>query len=135
MGSIETFTVHVPQPTLDHLQERLRQTRWTDEIDDGWTFGTDRAELRALVDYWMGPFDWRRQEESINRFAQFHATVDGVGLHFVHERGVGEHPLPIILTPARRRHQAFLPSVATTRDARGSAPHRDDDALIPSLRR
>jgi len=35
---------------------------------------------------------------AINRFAQFRAMVNGVGVHFVHERGVGDHPLPIILT-------------------------------------
>jgi len=90
MTSIDTFRVNVPQRTLDDLQERLRRTRWTDEIDNGWTLGTDYGELRALVDYWTTVFDWRRQEEAINRFAQFRASVHGVGVHFIHERGVGE---------------------------------------------
>src|SRR5581483_6541820 len=58
----------------------------------------DNGELRALIDYWTHAFDWRRQEMAINRFAQFRAMVNGVGVHFVHERGVGDHPLPIILT-------------------------------------
>src|SRR5262249_30204771 len=98
MMSIDKFIVDVPQPTLDDLRSRLRRTRWTDEIDDGWTFGTDRAQLRALVEHWTDVFDWRRQEEAINRFAQFRATVNDVGIHFIHERGVGERPLPIILT-------------------------------------
>ena len=98
MTSIDTFRVNVPQRTLGDLQERLRRTRWADEIDNGWTLGTDYGELRALVDYWTTVFDWRRQEEAIYRFAQFRASVHGVGVHFIHERGVGEDPLPIILT-------------------------------------
>ena len=96
--SIESFVVDVPQHTLDELQDRLRRTRWTDEIDDGWTLGTDRSELRKLVHHWTTAFDWRRQEAEMNRLPQFRATVNGVGVHFVHERGVGDHPLPIVLT-------------------------------------
>ena len=69
--SIDAFRVSVPQRTLDDLQERLRRTRWTDEIDDGWTLGTNYGELRALVDYWTGAFDWRRQEEAISRSRNF----------------------------------------------------------------
>lgn len=49
MMSIDKFLVNVPQRTLDDLQERIGRTRWTDEIDDGWTLGTEHGELRALV--------------------------------------------------------------------------------------
>src|SRR5215467_13065366 len=96
--SISQFSVDVPQHTLDDLHDRLGRTRWTDEIAKGWALGTDRGELRTLVEHWASRFDWRRQEEAINRFAQFRATVNGVGVHFIHERGAGDHPLPIILT-------------------------------------
>jgi len=82
---ISPFTVDVPQPILDHLQDRLRRTRWTDEIGTGWALGTDRGELRSLIEHWAFAFDWRRQEEAINRFAQFRATVNGVGVHFIHD--------------------------------------------------
>jgi hypothetical protein len=47
----DRFLVSVPQGVLDDLRERLRRTRWADEIDDGWKLGTDRDELRALVEY------------------------------------------------------------------------------------
>ena len=62
-----TFQISVPQHTLDDLQARLRRTRWADEIDEGWTFGTDRAELHRLIEHWTGAFDWRCQEEAMNR--------------------------------------------------------------------
>jgi hypothetical protein len=95
---IGKFLINVPQQTLDDLQARLTRTRWADEIDDGWTFGTDRKELRALIDHWTGSFDWRRQEDEMNRFAHFRAEVNGSNVHFIHERGIGDHPLPIVLT-------------------------------------
>ena len=65
------FLINVPQQTLDDLKARLTRTRWPEEIDHGWTFGTDRTQLRALVDRWAGSFDWRRQEDDMNRFAHF----------------------------------------------------------------
>ena len=63
---VSPFTVNVPQSTLDDLQTRLSRTRWADEISDGWTWGTNRAELSALVDHWMHRFDWRNQEAAMN---------------------------------------------------------------------
>jgi pimeloyl-ACP methyl ester carboxylesterase len=134
--SLEKFTVHMPQPTLDDLQDRLRRTRWTDEIDDGWTLGTNGGALRALVDHWTTEFDWRRQEEDINRLAQFRATVNGVGVHFVHERGVGDHPLPIILThgyPDSFLRFAKIIPMLTHPEAFGADPADAFDVVAPSL--
>jgi pimeloyl-ACP methyl ester carboxylesterase len=34
---------------------------------------------------------------AINQFAHFRAEIDGIGIHFIHERGIGENPMPIML--------------------------------------
>src|SRR5262249_16456455 len=97
--SVKAFTVNVSQKTLDELRTRLAMTRFPDEVEDtGWDCGTNLAYLKELVRYWQDEFNWRAQEESMNRFAHFRADVDGLGIHFIHERGKGENPLPIILT-------------------------------------
>src|SRR4030095_8550805 len=136
MTSIEPFTVGVPQRTLDDLRDRLQRTRWTDEIDDGWALGTDQGELRRLIEHWTHAFDWRRQEEAINRLAHFRATVKGVGVHFVHERGAGDHPLPIILThgypDSFLRFTQIIPML-THPEAHGGAPADAFDVVAPSL--
>jgi microsomal epoxide hydrolase len=134
--SISKFTVDVPQRTLDDLQVRLRRTRWTDEIDDGWALGIDRSELRSLIAHWTSEFDWRRQEEAMNRFAQFRATVNGVGVHFVHELGVGDHPLPIILThgyPDSFLRFAKIIPMLTHPEAHGADRSDAFDVVAPSL--
>jgi Epoxide hydrolase N terminus len=96
---VTPFEVRVPQRTLDDLHNGLERIRWTDEIeDDSWDRGTNPSYLKELVEYWLTRFDWRQQEEAINRFAHFRADVDGFGVHFIHERGKGERPLPIVLT-------------------------------------
>lgn len=136
MTRIEKFVVDVPQRVLDDLQERLRRTRWTDEIDDGWALGTDRAELRRLIEHWTGAFDWRRQEDAINSLTQFRATVHGAGVHFVHERGVGDRPLPIILThgyPDTFLRFAKVIPMLTHPEAHGGDPGDAFDVVVPSL--
>src|SRR4051812_42053742 len=65
--------------------------------DDDWADGTSPAFLRDIIGYWREHFDWRIQEAALNKFTHFRATVDGTSLHFIHERGRGQAPLPILL--------------------------------------
>ena len=85
--SIQAFTIHLAQSALDELRERLGRTRWPDEVEGaGWDYGTNVGYLKELVDYWQHTFDWRAQEARLNHFAQFRTRLDGVHIHFVHER-------------------------------------------------
>jgi len=96
---IQPFKIKVPEETLEDLRERLARTRWPDEIPgSGWDYGSNLAYLKELVEYWRTRFDWRAQEEAINSFAHFRANVDGLGIHFIHERGRGPNPMPLIIT-------------------------------------
>ncbi len=67
--AIEPFQVRVEDEVLDDLRQRLARTRWPDQIpDSGWDYGTDRAYLMELCEYWRDKFDWRAQEVQFNRF-------------------------------------------------------------------
>lgn len=97
--NVQPFTIAVPQTALDDLHQRLAQTRWPDEIPgSGWDYGSNLTYMKDLVSYWQTTFDWRSQERVLNTFAHFRTTVDGMGIHFIHARGRGPHPLPLILT-------------------------------------
>ena len=96
---VTTFQINVSQETLDDLRKRLSGTRWTEGIKgEGWDYGTNPAYLRELCAYWQNEFNWRKQEAELNSFNHFRADLDGFGIHFIHERGKGKDPLPIILT-------------------------------------
>lgn len=134
---MKPFTVHIPQPTLDDLRARLANTRWPDEVEGaGWGHGTNRAYLRTLVQYWHDTFDWRKQEALLNQFAHFRAEVDGVGLHFIHERGRGDHPLPLLLAhgwpDSFYRFHKLLP-LLTDPAAHGGRAEDAFDVVVPSL--
>jgi pimeloyl-ACP methyl ester carboxylesterase len=96
---VKPFTIEVPDTVLDDLQRRLAQTRWSDEISGSdWDYGTNLSYLKTLVEYWRTRFDWRAQEELLNTFSHYKATVDGLGIHFVHARGKGPNPMPLVIT-------------------------------------
>src|SRR5262245_43359342 len=94
--SIKPFQINVPQPVLDDLQERLAATRWPDEVE-GWDYGTNVSYMKDFVRYWQEEYDWRKHEVSLNKFKHFKAEVDGIDVHFIHERGKGANPTPILL--------------------------------------
>src|SRR5215469_12425176 len=135
--SIQAFTITIAQRTLDDLRERLARTRWPDEVEGAeWDYGTDSAYLKMLVDYWQQHFDWRAQEAMLNRFAQFRAEIDGFGIHFIHERGKGSNPLPIVIThgwpDSFYRMHKIIPRLSDPTSSGGS-PFDSFDVIVPSL--
>ena len=99
MMAVTPFKVEVPDATLQDLKNRLDHTRWPDEIPgSGWDYGTNLSYIKELVEYWRTDFDWRSQEELINSFSHFKAGVDGLGIHFIHEKGKGPNPMPLVIT-------------------------------------
>jgi pimeloyl-ACP methyl ester carboxylesterase len=94
------YQLHVPDPVLSDLQQRLERVRWPDEPPHGapWQFGTDGSYLRELTTYWREQFDWRAQEAKLNDFPQFTVPLAGIDLHFIHVPGSGPKPLPLLLS-------------------------------------
>jgi pimeloyl-ACP methyl ester carboxylesterase len=94
------FRLRIPDAPLADLRERLRRVRWPDEPPlEPWSTGASLAYLQHLVHYWRSEYDWRAQEERIiNRFRQFTLPLGGIELHFIHEPGRCENPVPLLLS-------------------------------------
>ncbi len=135
--SIQSFKIAIPQATLDDLRERLARTRWPDEVEGaGWDYGTNLGYMKDFADYWQHLYDWCKQEAALNTFAHFKAEVDGIGIHFIHERGQGPNPTPIILThgwpDSFYRMHKIIPML--TDPARfGGDPADSFDVIVPDL--
>ena len=94
----QPYRLAVHDEVLDDLRERLTRTRWPDEIpESGWQYGSSLAFMRRLTARWRDGFDWRAQEAKLNAFDQYQVPLDGINLHFIHQRGVGPDPLPLLL--------------------------------------
>ena len=96
--SIQPFTISVSPFVIEDLRERLGRARWPDEIPgSGWEYGANLDYMQELCTHWGHGFDWKEQEEELNAFHHFQARIDDFGLHFIHEKGKGRNPIPILL--------------------------------------
>jgi pimeloyl-ACP methyl ester carboxylesterase len=137
MKQIKPFKIEIAQSVLDDLQRRLKQTRWTDEPNDaGWNYGTNPKYLRELVDYWQNRYDWRKQEAELNKFEHFKTHIDGIDIHFIHVRGKGPNPKPLLLThgwpDSFYRFYKVIPML-TDPARHGGDPSKSFDVIVPSI--
>jgi pimeloyl-ACP methyl ester carboxylesterase len=134
---VEPFTIAVDDAVLSDLRDRIARTRWPDAIaGSGWDYGADLEYLRSLLATWAGEFDWRQQERDLNRLAHFRALIDGLWIHFVHERGNGPTPLPIVLThgfPSSFVEHLDLLPLLTDPAAHGGRAEDAFDVVVASL--
>jgi pimeloyl-ACP methyl ester carboxylesterase len=119
------FSIHVPQPALDDLAERLSRVRWPSDEDNG--EGLDLPFVRRLVTYWWRGYDWRTHEEALNRLSQIRVDIDGLRIHAVHVKGRGRHPMPLLLTHGWPSSFAEFSEVVPELAADGF------DVVVPSL--
>jgi microsomal epoxide hydrolase len=56
------------------------------------------AYLAGLLAYWQEGFDWRAQERRMNDFDHFVTEIDGVDVHFIHQRSSNPDAIPLLLT-------------------------------------
>lgn len=106
------------------------------EATGEWAYGASLDYLQRLVAYWQHDYDWRAREAKLNRFAQFRAEVEGQGLHFIHERGKGPNPLPILLIhgwPDSFHRMHRLIGRLTDPVSYGGNPADAFDVVVPSL--
>jgi hypothetical protein len=97
-SAIAPYTIDVPESILSDLSRRLESTRWSQSPDLGWDGGMDARYLREFCNYWREGYNWRSEEQKLNRLAQYRTEIDDIGIHFVHQRGKRRAPLPLLLT-------------------------------------
>lgn len=97
-NSVRNFTLAISDAAIDDLNSRLDRTRLPDQLDEtSWELGTDKEVLSDLLNYWRNDFDWREQEEKLNRFDQVLIDVDDLTLHTIHQRSKNPDAIPLLL--------------------------------------
>ena len=133
----EPFTINVPDSVLTDLRERLDRVRWPGEVPDtDWEYGANLAYIKQLVEYWRTKYDWRTHERELNKWQHFKVTIDGQRIHYIHQRGKGPKPLPLIIShgwPGSIYEFMQVLGPLTDPAAHGGDPADAFDVIAPSL--
>ena len=39
--------------------------------------------MKKIAEYWINTFDWRKQEDELNKFPNFKTAIEGIDIHFL----------------------------------------------------
>ena len=135
--TIENFTINVPDPVLADLSRRLEcDALARSGRERRMAMGTNLAYMKSLAAYWRGDFDWRGRKAALNALPNYRIGLDGSRIHFVHERGQGPRPLPLVIThgwPGSFVEMLKLLPLLTDPAAHGASAEDAFDVVLPSL--
>jgi pimeloyl-ACP methyl ester carboxylesterase len=133
----EPFVIQVPDSVLADLHRRIGATRWPDELEQaGWEYGANLASMRSIAEYWLHRYDWRREEAALNRWPHHLISLEGLRIHFIHARGKGPAPLPLVVThgwPGSFVEMLKLIPLLTDPETHGGRKEDAFDVVVPSL--
>ena len=96
---IKPFKLEIPDKTIQNIYSKVKNYPWHEMPDDGgWDYGTNLDYMKEFSDYWINKFDWKKTEGKLNKFKNFKSNINGIDIHFIHEKGSGSNPKPLLLS-------------------------------------
>ena len=135
--TIEPFSLPYSESAVQDLRARLARTRWPDEIPgSAWQYGMSLDYMQELCRYWQEQFDWQAQIKRWSSLHHYRYQAQGIGIHFIHERGKGPNPMPLIIThgwPGSFLEMLKIIPMLTDPGSFGGDPADCFDVVVPSL--
>ena len=95
---IKPFKVQISEENLQKIYSKVKNYEWHEMPDDGgWDYGTNLDYMKKFSKYWIEKYDWKKTEADINKFKNFKKNIDGIDIHFIHEKGSGSNPKALLL--------------------------------------
>ncbi len=96
---VKPFKVDISDQIIKDIYDKVKKYPWHEMPNDGgWEYGTNLDYMKEISKYWVSEFDWRKYEREINKFPNFITKVDDIDIHFIHEKGSGFKPMPLLIS-------------------------------------
>jgi len=96
---VKPFKVNISDQIIKDVYDKVKKYPWHEMPNDGgWEYGTNLDYMKEISKYWVSEFDWRKHEKEINKFPNFITEIDNIDIHFIHEKGSGSKPMPLIIS-------------------------------------
>lgn len=101
--SIKPFKIEIPDSKLETVKSKLALAEFPNEspLSNSWDYGVPVSDMKRLVKHWRYGFDWRKQEEDLNKMPHFMTKIDidgfgELGMHFVYKRSGKPGSVPLL---------------------------------------
>ena len=130
---INPFTINLSSK-IPRLRQLVNQTRLPDrslfpqEATGANGTGIDLNTITSLKTQWLNEYDWDKEQAVLNRygvqiffckeilkspsFKQYTVNIQGLDIHFVHERSENENAIPLILLHGWPSESLFLHAIS-----------------------
>jgi microsomal epoxide hydrolase len=96
---VKPFKVDISDQIIQNIYDKVKKYPWHEMPNDGgWEYGANLDYMKEISKYWVSEFDWRKYEREINKFPNFITKVDDIDIHFIHEKGSGSKPMPLLIS-------------------------------------
>ncbi|KAL6414184.1 Epoxide hydrolase [Ilyonectria robusta] len=137
-GRIEPFKVDLSK-NVPRMLDLVKNTKLPEKSvysQLGASAGIDLDVLKQMQREWIDDFDWKAEEEEMNSYNHFTTTIEGLKIHFIHERSGEPDAIPLLLLHGwPGSFLEFLPVVKPLTQAAKTSTGKDVsfDIIIPSL--
>ena len=95
----QSFKIEISEENLQRIYSKVKNYQWHEMPEDGgWDYGTNLDYMKNFSKYWVEEYDWKKTEDTINKFKNFKSHIAGIDIHFIHEKGSGSNPKPLLLS-------------------------------------
>ena len=95
---MRVFKSKIKKKYIDDLKNQISNGRiinWSPEKNKN--AGLKFKDLKYILNYWKTKFDWKKQEEILNKFNQYKLKINDVDLHFLHIKSSFKNAKPLML--------------------------------------
>ena len=134
---LKPFKVNISDQIIKDIYDKVKKYPWHEMPNDGgWEYGTNLNYMKEITKYWISEFDWRKHEKEINKFSNFITKVDDIDIHFIHEKGSGSKPMPLLIShgwPGTIVEFIHIIEKLTHPERFGGKEEDAFDVIVPSL--
>lgn len=94
----DRFTISVPDELLEEVSRRVAACCFPIEPEvEAWELGMPVHFMRKVQSYFAERYDWRSTERRLNALPGFRSVIDGIGIHFIHQKSFRPDAVPLLL--------------------------------------
>ena len=109
MASPIPYKISISDSRLQTLHTKLSHAEFLDELEAAeWDYGAPLRDVKRLTAYWKDGFDWRKQEDEMNKLPQFQTEIevqgyDPLNIHFIYQKSTVVNAIPLLFVHGCKR--------------------------------